>query len=390
MNIAVRPELLRWARTRASLTVDELASKVGTKKSPAPIEAWESAQTSIEVPVTQLEKLARVTRAPFGMLFLSEPPSDELPLRDFRRLVAGERRKPSLELIETIAETQVRQSWLSERFEEDGEEALNFIGSATLSSDPYDLARTIRDDLGIGPSERRQVRHMAESPLWMIERLDESRITVVRKGYARSATKRTLYREEFKGFALADRFAPFIFVNGKDWPASQVFTIAHECVHLWLGASAIPDGDWFGEPADPTERFCNRVAAEILMPEEEMRRAWRSPESAENNVRRIAEELRVSSLAALFRARSLELISEEELERARARFQAEFDARKETAGGGGGNWYNAAGISLGKRFVREVLLSTLSGRTLYSEAFDLLGTRKTSVVQKMATVVLGA
>lgn len=385
MNVSVRPELIRWARVRASLSVDELARKVGTKTNPAPIGEWEPARGAVEIPVEQLEKLARATRAPFAMLFLSEPPADELSLRDLRRPVGGERPKPSLNLIETILETQHRQSWLSEQWEQAGEEPLDFVASATISQDPVALADQIRDRLRIGTSERRLAPKTADAPIWLIGRLEESRVTVVRKGFAGTATRRSLDPAEFKGFALADPFAPFVFVNGKDWPGSQVFTIVHECVHLWLGESALPDGDWFGEPADPAERFCNRVAAEVLLPEGEVRDFWVASETPQENAARIGQEFRVSSLAALFRARNMGLVSEREWSRARSQMQAEFETHQAPTGKeGGGDFYRNAGIYLGKRFIREVLLSTLAGRTLYTEAFDLLGTRKSSVVREFA------
>lgn len=384
MNVTVRPELLAWARNRASLTVAELAPKVGTKSRPAPLQEWEESDVPVEVPVKQLEKFAEKTRAPFGMLFLSEPPVERLPVQDFRRPMNGAPPKPSLNLIDTLLETQLRQAWLSEQLEDDGEERLDFVGSATPNDDLVALATTIRNRLRIGTEARKEASRTADAALWLIARLEESRITVIRKGFAGTATNRSLDRNEFKGFALADPFAPFIFINGKDWAGSQVFTIAHECVHLWLGRSALPDSDWFSEAADPIERFCNRVAAEILIPQAELRALWQPAQSVAQNVTRAGTEFRVSSLAALFRARNAALITEPELNQVRAQFQTEFENAAHESGSSGGNYYNNVGIHLGKRFVREVLMRTMEGRTLYSEAFDLLGTRKTSVLHEMA------
>jgi len=384
MNVTVRPELLSWARNRASLTVAELAQKVGTVKNPAPIQAWEDSDAPVEIPVKQLEKFAEKTRAPFGMLFLSEPPVEKLPVQDFRRPLAGGNRKPSLNLLDTLLENELRQSWLSEQLENDGEEPLEFVGSATINSDIQALATEIRTKLRITTEDRAENKKNADAVLWMIGRLEESRITVIRKGFAGSATRRSLDRNEFKGFALSDPFAPFIFVNGKDWIGSQMFTIAHELVHIWLGVSAMPSGDWFSPSDEPIEQFCNQVAAELLMPGDEVAAQWQANRTAKQNSEAIAQHFKVSSLALLFRARNTGLITEQELQATRRELQAAFEAVQQETKSGGGNFYNNAGIHLGKRFIREVLTRTLEGRTLYSEAFDLLGTRKTSVLQEMA------
>lgn len=383
-SVTIQPKLITWARERASLGLDELALKVGTAKNPAPIEEWESSLVPVQIPVRKLELIAEKTRAPFGMLFLAEPPEEKLPVTDFRRPGIGVARKASLNLIDTLLETELRQSWLSEQLQADSEEALSFIGSASLSSDVRTLAAEIRSTLRITTEDRAENKKNSDAVLWMISRLEEARITVIRKGFAGSATRRSLDPTEFKGFALADPFAPFIFINGKDWIGSQMFTIAHELVHLWLGLSALPDGDWFSPSDEPVERFCNQVAAEILMPSEEVAALWQAGRSASQNSESLAKRFKVSSLALLYRARSVGLISQQVLESTRQSMQEAFDAAEPGPKPSGGNFYNNQGVHLGKRFIREVLTRTLEGRTLYSEAFDLLGTRKTSVLQEMA------
>ncbi|MBW7926745.1 MAG: ImmA/IrrE family metallo-endopeptidase [Fimbriimonadaceae bacterium] len=353
----------------------ELAPKVGTAKNPAPIEEWERAEGPVELPVKQLERFAERTRAPFGMLFLAEPPTEKLPVQDFRRPTANGARKPSLNLLDTLLETELRQSWLSEQLEADGEEPLTFIGSATLNSDIRSLAAEIRTTLRIATADRAKSRNNFEAVLWMIGRLEESRITVVRKGFAGSATRRSLDPTEFKGFALADPFAPFVFLNGKDWVGSQMFTIAHELVHLWLGISAMPSGEWFAPSDEPVEQFCNQVAAELLMPENEVRPLWQADRSALENCETVARHFRVSSLAMLFRARNIGLITERDMQSTQTDLRRAFESAETESKSRGGNFYNNAGVHLGKRFIREVLARTLEGRTQYGEAFDLLGTR---------------
>lgn len=380
MEVTVKPELLKWARERASLKPAELALKVGKANSPAPIEEWE--QTG-SLPLKKLEQIAAITHTPFAMLFLPEPPEERLPIQDFRLGVNAEPRRPSLNLLETIYACQFRQAWMRERLMNEGEKPLDFVASASTNDDPIHLAHTIIDRLKIGTDHRSANRNIEAATLWMMSQLEEGGILVQRNGIVGNQTNRTLDPEEFKGFALSDAFAPLIFINGKDWHASQMFTLAHECVHLWLGESALPDGDWFGEATNPVEQFCNRVAAEILMPIEEMKKVWRKQDSPRENAQRLRPHFHVSTLALIIRASSAGIITREEYDSARSAEEKAFSTLASKPDGGGGNFYNAVGVRLGKRFIREVLISTLEGTTLYTEAFDLLGTKKTEVFNGM-------
>lgn len=69
-----------------------------------------------------------------------------------------------------------------------------------------------------------------------------------------------------------------------------------------------------------------------------------------------------------------QLMAELQVERDRI---AEFIVQR----GIGGNFYNTRPVQVGKRFARELIASTLEGRTTYSEAFRLLNIKKSSTFE---------
>jgi Zn-dependent peptidase ImmA (M78 family) len=202
-------------------------------------------------------------------------------------------------------------------------------------------------------------------------------------GIVGSDTRRKLDPGEFRGFALADPYAALVFVNGADSKAAQVFTLAHELAHLWLGETALSDLDPASFRTNPVERWCNLVAAELLVPMEEFRVAFDLSANMRDQLQPLAERFRVSTQVILGRIREAGYLSWDEylqeLGIERERVEAIAAER-----GGGGNYYNTKPVQVGKRFARAIVASAMEGRTSYTEAFRLLGVKKASTFEGLA------
>lgn len=117
---------------------------------------------------------------------------------------------------------------------------------------------------------------------------------------------------EVAGFILkeAKDKVPTIFVNSKDGPQRQRFTIAHELGHYVQNRTneqlAYVDNrnELASTGIDPHERWCNAFAAELIMPEASVKRYWAEGWSFE----KIRDRLNVSKAALTNRLDSLGLI----------------------------------------------------------------------------------
>ena len=297
MNVTLDPRILRWARERAGLDETALAKRLGIKKVDR-VRRWE---TTGELPYKKAELLAEKTYTPFGFLFLKEPPEDTLPIPDFRTVGSAPLRRPSPNLLDTIYKAQHRQNWFREYLIEEGNEPLRWVGSLQVSDDPVEAANKIREVAGITPALRRSAAQWEVALRLMVDQIEESGVLVMRNGVVDNNVYRKLSVEEFRGFALADDYAPLIFVNGADSLGAQMFTLAHELIHVWLNISGVSTLEATFSNARDTERFCNEVAAELLVPLKDLRELWLQADRLPEPVQWMVREFKVSTLVMLRR-----------------------------------------------------------------------------------------
>ncbi len=120
---------------------------------------------------------------------------------------------------------------------------------------------------------------------------------------------RPLDPQEFRGFVLCDTYAPLVFVNGADSKSAQMFTLAHELAHLWLGQDGLFNLIKMMPHADATERFCNQVAAEFFIPGHKLSERWKEASAYGQAIPHDCAWYKVSPLVAARRALDMKLIS---------------------------------------------------------------------------------
>ena len=371
-RVAIQPKLLRWACERAGFDRTDLEHKFPQ------LAAWES--STAQPTLKQLEAFAKATYMPVGYLFLSEPPVEKIPIPDFRALGNERIGHPSPDLLDTIYVCQQRQEWFRNYARSMGEKPMAFVGSARLEHEIVSTATRIRTALNFDVNMRRQMPTWTDALRHFIEQADDMGILVMCNRVVHNNNYRHLDPKEFRGFAMADDLAPLVFINGADTKAAQMFTLAHELAHIWLGQSAVSDSQPLTVPNEAVERWCNEVAAELLVPLELMRREYRTDAALTDEVSRLARRFKVSTLVILRRILDVGGLSQQEFWEA---YHAEVDRLRAIPRGTGGNFYLTQAARVSKRFAAALVTNTLEGQTRYNDAFRMLGFSKLSTFKEL-------
>lgn len=363
-RFAVHPDLLHWACERAGYDIDTLSHRFRQ------LSAWLRGEK--QPTFRQLENFAKATRTPLGYFFLPEPPVESLPIPDFRTIKRKPAR-PSPELLDTIYAMQRRQAFLREIRIEDETEPLDFLGGARLSDNPEAIGREMRRLVGLDDNWASQAPTWKEAVGELRRRIEQLGIMAVINGIVGNNTHRKLDPKEFRGFALTDRFAPLIFVNGADTKSAQMFTLAHELAHVWLGSEGEGLSGFEGifPGNEQVERFCDQAAAEFLVPARELKQQWPQFKSSTDPFEKIARFFKVSPIVAGRRAMDLRLVTRETF----FKFYESYTKkeRQQAKGAGGGDFYKNQNTRVGEPFARTVVFAAMEGRVTFKEAYDLTG-----------------
>ena len=371
----VNPELLAWARQRSGVDPDALERRFPQ------LTSWEHGDRAPTL--KQLESFAQATHTPVGFLFLPEPPVERIPIPDYRTPGDTGVQRPSANLLDTIYQCEQRQDWYRDFASLNNEPVIGVVGALTTAVPTVEAADVIRRAIGFEVAARGST--WSDALRILVERAEALGVLVMVSGVVGSNTHRKLNPREFRGFVLPDRFAPLVFINGADTKAAQIFTLVHELTHLWLGGAALDDADPTAAPGPDVERWCNQVAAEVLVPIAALADETGPGESLADTIERLAYKFKVSTLVVLRRLYDARHLSWDAY---RAAYEAEYQRIMEILSerpAGGGNFFNTQPARVSRRFARAVVTSTLEGQTLYRDALQLLGFKKVSTLNELAT-----
>ncbi len=373
-RIEVNPQLLIWARDRSCRSEEYFQSKFPK------LPSWIAG--TAKPTFKQLEEYASGTYAPIGYFFLPKPPKEQLPITDYRTIGNKELARPSPNLLDTIYICQRRQGWYQDYARSLDLDKVAIVGKATTSSDSISTASDLQKLLEFTLEDRNG--NWATVLDSLRKKIEKAGVLVMISSVVGSNTHRKLDHKEFRGFTLIDEFAPLIFINGDDSKAAQMFTIGHELAHVTLGKSGLDSVDISTRSEDLTEKWCNAVAAEFLLPQEVLQSEFRPATNLIDELDRLSNHFKVSTLVALRRIYDAGYLGLQEYQDAYKHALLRLSKYSEKKSSAGGGSYDAYFARVGRKFARAVICSTLAGDTLYRDAYSLLGFKKHSTFENCA------
>lgn len=360
IKIDVKPEILTWAYQRAGYDKERaIAAFPKTKSNPADLEAWLSHKDKPSV--SQLQRFATKFLVPFGYLFLDTPPDESIPFPMFRG--KGLSKHFDLNVYDTILYIQRRQNWLEEYLNNNEIDTCQLVNTIHLTTPIGKAVSILRDELHLAPDWAFGHKESEKAVNELAQQLEQAGIFLVFNGVVGNNTHRKVEVSECRGFALFSETAPYIFVNNADSKTAQMFTLIHEAAHIMLGESAGHAGEGLFDQ-DKTESYCNKVAAEFLVPADMLQSVWMG------DIEAAAEKFKVSEIVIARRAHDVGLMSHNGY---RAFCNGYYERPITKKKGGGGNFFNASKKRVGLSFAVHVRNAVNSRQLSYTEAYRLTG-----------------
>ncbi len=356
----INKEILEWAIVRAGSELEDFY--ISNPK----VKEWVD---GISFPtIKQLEKFTQKVHVPFGYMFFSEPPIEQIPIPFYRTgYLNPYAEKISLNVYNTIQILQERQNWLTDYLNDSEYDDLNFVGKFSVKT-PYNvIVKDIKHTLKLTNDWASNFNTWEEALNYLTIQIEEIGIIVSFNGIVGNNTRRIIQPSDCRGFVLVNKKAPFLFINSADAKAAQMFTIIHELAHIWIGETAGFDNKQMIPANDPIEILCDHVAAEFLVPERFLIEKWK----VSNDLRYLSKLFKVSQIVIARRALDLNLITKPYFFDFYNKYIEALAMKKDNVKTSGGNFYATAKKRISLRFASFVNNAVKENNLLYRDAYKL-------------------
>lgn len=364
---SVNKENLRIARENMGIDSLGASKKISTSKENIVAE-WENG-TSLPT-WSQIAKLSKLYDVPEILFFSKDSLQRNKTVPDYR---VGSNRQGDVRINKLINLVITRQRWLEKTLKEEGFSKNSLQGSGKDVPTPRELAEFIAMKLDIkteviknisGMNSRKNVLN------YLLQKAEDRGIFI-----GKTISYHNLKVDDMRGLFISNDYCPFIVINRKDATAAQIFSFVHELAHLFRKTDSISNSLDFRtteSDADPEEIFCNKVAAELLLPLNELNERFYE----KKDIERLSNLYKVSQIFIFYRLKDLGKIRKEILvdlekeikeEMHRNILKASEEKKKSR-----GNYTNSMRDSNGALFNKIVSKYYLENKIDYVEASNLL------------------
>lgn len=372
----VEPSVLRWTREGALLSPQEAAKRIGVKEET--LLEWESGESGPTLP--QLRKAASIYRQPFAVFLLNAPPPESKTLVAFRTLPETQDGRPSRAFVDGMRRALFQQAIARYLIGLNSEPPAPIELRVRITQDTERASVEVRNWLGATLEQQVAWKSVEDAFGAWTAMIEEKQILVIHVA--------GVDLSEMRAFAERTRPVPVIALNGKDAPAGKVFSLIHELVHILLDGEDERPIHIFraaSRESDATiEAFCNKVAAAVLMPRDDVLQQAEDVGFVEDNwsddrIRRLSNRYKVSRQALLLRLVTLGKVGQDFYTEKKAQFEQEYREQAQPNGSGGGDYYRLKVRDLGRRFITSVLTAYNQGDISSRDTTRYLGVQLSQV-----------
>ncbi len=365
----INPAIIKWARERSGYTLKEVADSLN--KDAATISNWESGSSAPTY--AQLEKLADKCKRPVALFFFPEVPEEpDLVNQLALRSSEIEELSPNIRLL--LRHAAARQVSLMElNMDANPSETKIFRDlHARLDDSVADLALQAREYLEISVETQASWKTPTEAfEIWR-DCIEEKGIFVFKDAF----------QDDFvDGFSLVHDEFPVIYLNNSRPHTRQIFSLFHELAHLLLRRNGITRGVKTG--GEKIERFCNRFAAEFLVPSADLETRLDFPNYDDTAIWELASHYKVSGPVILLKLIDRRILTpadyREKTRKWKEAYESKLEKAAESKKSGGGDYYNTRAVYLGYRFMELAFSRYHQGRCSIEELAEHLNVKVKSV-----------
>ncbi|MBD2811850.1 ImmA/IrrE family metallo-endopeptidase [Xenorhabdus sp. Vera] len=378
------PEMLRWAREQAGLSMQEAAKKLSLKSSRMSGEdvlgLYESGE---KIPTrNQLNEFAKTYHRSFITFFLETPPVIADKGEDFRTLPNGLSPLENGSVNSLIREVYVKQHIVKEAIiDSDSVVDLPFVGSLAKHPSLHEAKAKLLEFSKIDVIQYRKQKNSHESFNYLRQKVEDMGIFVLLIGNLGSHHS-NISVEYFRGFALSDDIAPFVVINDNDSKYAWCFTLLHELAHIFIGKTGVSNS----HAENNVEKYCNDIASQILLCESDFdvidSLSGLPIEEMVNRISELSADLNVSSSMISYRLFSQNRINKEDWIYVSSYFKEKWLTNKEELkSSGGGSYYPTKRHKVGNALIEVVRRSIMEGVLTETKAGKVLGVRSGNVTE---------